>query len=391
MGGIAPNLTAMLIIRFFVGVFIGGGCVGYTLFAEYIPTPKRGKLLVVQQAFWSFGALFSVFLAWITLEYLTWRWYLILSSIPLWIVTFLCWLVPESVRYHHAVGDYQAAVDQLEVVRACNDSTLPEGVLAVAPNSEFVSQRRGKWTDICLAPYRITSILLYLILWVCVFGYFGISFISERYFEHLYSSGNVYQQMMITTTSEIPALIFGVLLIDSIGRRRTLIASFSLFAVSCILLIVRVIQNMQIVGIILVFFARMWVSLAYMVIFIYFSEFYPTLIRATALGGAIALGRTAGISTTFAAEGMDITLGMWLYGCTGIVAFMASVLLPIDTTGRAMTDETIINPIIYRPIAVDDHSDDEIDYVASLDHRGDIALRELRLREGNVNDVGDPG
>ena len=46
LSGIAPNLTAMLIIRFFVGVFIGGGCVGYTLFAEYIPTPKRGKLLV---------------------------------------------------------------------------------------------------------------------------------------------------------------------------------------------------------------------------------------------------------------------------------------------------------------------------------------------------------
>ena len=46
LSGIAPNLTAMLIIRFLVGIFIGAGCVGYTLFAEYIPTDKRGKLLV---------------------------------------------------------------------------------------------------------------------------------------------------------------------------------------------------------------------------------------------------------------------------------------------------------------------------------------------------------
>ena len=46
LSGIAPNLTAMLIIRFLVGIFIGGGCVGYTLFAEYLPTSKRGKLLV---------------------------------------------------------------------------------------------------------------------------------------------------------------------------------------------------------------------------------------------------------------------------------------------------------------------------------------------------------
>merc|ERR1719474_192196 len=284
-----------------------------------MPTPKRGKLLVVQQAFWSFGALFSVFLAWITLENLSWRWYLILSSIPLWIFTLVCCWVPESVRFYHAVGEYQKAVDQLEVVRECNGGILPPGTLAPCPNAEEVAQRRGKCTDICLSPYRVTSILLYLILWVCVFGYFGISFISEKYFEHLYGVGNSYQQMMITTISEIPALIFGVLLIDSIGRRRSLIASFALFAVFCILLIVRDIQNTKVVGVIIVFFARMWVSLAYMVIFIYFSEFYPTLIRATALGGAIALGRTAGITTTYAAEDMNITLGMWLYGCMGIV------------------------------------------------------------------------
>lgn len=100
-----------------------------------------------------------------------------------------------------------------------------------------------------------------------------------------------------------------------------------------------------------------------------------TIFRATALGGAIALGRTAGISTTFAAEDMNITLGMWLYGCTGIVAFMASLLLPVDTTGRAMTDETIINPIIYRPLPRQD-----IDYEVAMDQNG-------RLRSVNVNDL----
>eukprot|EP01083_Nonionella_stella_P069776 186212_1 len=337
LSGIAPNLTAMLIIRFFVGIFIGGGCVGYTLFAEYLPTAQRGKLLVVQQAFWSFGALFSVFLAWVTLENLTWRWYLILSSIPLWLVTSLFWIVPESVRYLHAAGEYDAAKQQLELVATFNGQPLPNGRLRHTTYNYDHSQR-GQFMDICRPQYRVSSFLLYAIFWVCVFGYYGISFISERYFEQLYSSGNVYQQMMITTTSEIPALIFGVLLIDSIGRKRTLMWSFFIFSVSCLLLIIDQIQNFKIVGITLVFLARMWISLSYMVIFIYFSEYYPTWIRASALGGAVALGRTAGIGTTFAAEDMTITLGMWLYGCTGIVAFMSSLLLPIDTTDREMMD-----------------------------------------------------
>ena len=108
------------------------------------------------------------------------------------------------------------------------------------------------------------------------------------------------------------------------------------------------------------------------------------LFRATALGGAIALGRTAGISTTFAAEGMDITLGMWLYGCAGIVAFMASLLLPVDTTGRAMTDETMINPIIYRPLPRED-----IDYEVSMDHQGDLNLNDLQLNEGDERAIDD--
>merc|ERR1712154_559855 len=97
------------------------------------------------------------------------------------------------------------------------------------------------------------------------------------------------------------------------------------------------------------------------VIFIYFSEYYPTWIRASALGGAIALGRTAGIGTTFAAEDMTITLGMWLYGCTGIIAFMASLLLPMDTTNRAMTDT-----VQYTEIPTDEL---EMEHIENRSHR----------------------
>ena len=206
-------------------------------------------------------------------------------------------------------------------------------MIRIPPN-----ERKGTLIDIfkCGSEYQLETFKLYSILWVCVFGYYGISFLSERYFEQLYGSGNVYQQMMITTTSEIPALIFGVLLIDKIGRKRSLMWSFFIFSICCLLLIIHSIQTLKIIGISLIFFGRMWISLAYMVIFIYFSEYYPTWVRASALGGAIALARTAGIGTTFAAEDMTITLGMWLYGCTGIIAFMSSLLLEKDTTGVDM-------------------------------------------------------
>ena len=269
-------------------------------------------------------------------------WYLILSSIPLWIVTGLFWFVPESVRYLHSSDQYDLAVKQLKHVADFNGNQLPSNKrLQRCP----INVETGTIIDIfkCSSPYQLETLKLYSILWVCAFGYHGISFLSERYFDQLYGSGKVYQQMMITTTSEIPALIFGVLLIDKIGRKRTLMWSFFVFSICCLLLIIHSIQTAKIIGISLIFFGRMWISLAYMVIFIYFSEFYPTWVRASALGGAIALGRTAGIGTTFAAEDMTITLGMWLYGCTGIIAFMSSLLLERDTTGDAMDPSTTLN------------------------------------------------
>ena len=39
--------------------------------------------LSLQQSFWAFGAFANSLLAWLVLETLDWRWYLILSSLPL--------------------------------------------------------------------------------------------------------------------------------------------------------------------------------------------------------------------------------------------------------------------------------------------------------------------
>lgn len=369
LSGLAPNLGWMVLFRFGVGFFMTAGCVAYTLFAEFIPTEKdpylkyknsnltnpnrlkgvmtRGKLLITQGVFWSAGALFSVFLAWITLKYLDWRWYLILSSVPLWFAfvgTFFMFESPHYLNISEKPGDREEAIKLIKRIADYNEVSLPSQWKLTTDNVK-TRDERGQicvlFSDSEETKFRDTTVLLYIIYSCCVFSYYGISFISVRYFDMLdelyHLDTELYWEMTITTFAEVPALLLGILLIDKLGRRGVMNTAFLLFSISCYLLVVKQLQEIRILGIALVFIARMWINLGFIGLGIYFVEFYPTYIRATALGMAISLGRFAGIITTFTAESMSITLGLYLYGCGGLVAFIASILIQYDTTKKSIS------------------------------------------------------
>merc|ERR1712013_47064 len=95
-------------------------------------------------------------------------------------------------------------------------------------------------------------------------------------------------------------------------------------------------------GVIFVCIARMSISLSFMAIYIYFSEFFPTVIRSTAIGCASACGRFAGILTSFIAQDLSIRAGMAIYGVSGVVAYVCTSMLQQDTLGKDLA--TSIQP-----------------------------------------------
>lgn len=205
---------------------------------------------------------------------------------------------------------------------------------------------RGRLRDVFSSQHRSTSIFLYISMFVCVFGYYGISFVSDRFFR-LLSDENAggtadvdeqqYWEMFITTASELPSLVAGIFLIDRIGRKKCLYYSFAIFSVFSYLLIIPGIQKSRIICILCVFFARMNISLGFLTLFVYFSEYYPTVIRTTALGCASSLGKIAGILTSFVSADLSINIGMGLYGTAGVIAFACSYALKSDTMGKKLS------------------------------------------------------
>merc|ERR1712129_404380 len=103
----------------------------------------------------------------------------------------------------------------------------------------------------------------------------------------------------------------------------------------------------------------------FMSIYIYFSEYYPTAIRSTALGMASALGRIAGMSTSIVSEDTPFGIGILLYAISGGIAFLC-VLGVGETMGQSMATS-----VVTRHVSIFDGFLDRV--FVSVDKDADIA------------------
>ena len=67
-----------------------------------------------------------------------WRYLLGLTSVPLAIFGLFCFRLPESARYHLAVGENDKALATLEEISRQNKKSLPEGRLISVKVCSFI-------------------------------------------------------------------------------------------------------------------------------------------------------------------------------------------------------------------------------------------------------------
>jgi len=329
----AVNIWQESVARFFVGFFAKINVVALTLFAEWLPTAQSGKLLMLQSIWWSVGLMLSISLAWVCLTYYDWRTYIKASTVPLWIAAVLaaCWM-PESPHYLMVAGDYNACVAVLRRLSEVNARSLPDGVL-MGDETRVDRMRRGNVCQMLRESVLLSSLLL-LVTYVCYqCDYFGVLFVSVRYFAKLDSiyalHHEMYWEMMLTTCSEAVAIVVAIYLID-VGRKYTINVCAALFALCTYLLVIVDLEYRREVGLCALFLARMLIAIVGMGAGVYFLEYYPTAIRATALGLAVSLSMPFKFAAIVVAESMHTMLAMYIFATCGIVAFVASLLLPID-------------------------------------------------------------
>jgi MFS transporter, VNT family, synaptic vesicle glycoprotein 2 len=118
----SQNYELFMLFRFLNGAALGGaGPVIWSYFAEFQPKHKRGSMLSFMAAFWTIGNLLVASLAWLIIPtdigfeshdfvYNSWRIFLVICSLPSFIVAILLMYLPESPKFLLSCGRFEEAL-----------------------------------------------------------------------------------------------------------------------------------------------------------------------------------------------------------------------------------------------------------------------------------------
>jgi MFS transporter, putative metabolite:H+ symporter len=336
LSAFSPSFAWLVILRTLTGFGVGGTLpVDYSIFAEYLPPQKRGRYLVLLEAFWALGAVVAAGLAWLIVPRLGWRWLLAVSALPGIIIVFIRREIPESPRYLLVSGKPEQAREVLAKVAAANGRVLPN-----RPLQPIQSTVQARVTDLLKPNLRLTSLLLWLIWFALSLGYYGTFTWLPRFLGAKMGTLDVYQNAFILALAQLPGYFSAAYLVEEIGRKRTLALYLVASGVFTYLFAAADSLNWLV-------FMGIWMSFftlgAWGATYAYTPEAYPTNLRATGMGAASAWTRIAGamapwLGAALSSGQFDLVLPLTVFAVAFVIAGLAALGLPHETADLPLAD-----------------------------------------------------
>ena len=337
--GLAPTLGVVYLLRFAAALGVGAEyAIVNTAIAEFVPARVRGRANAAVMNFWPAGAILAALMAYVLLDVaalgaaVSWRYMFVLGGLLALVVLVFRRRIPESPRWLASRGRHSeadAVVSGLEAAGGQRPGRAQVSTSAPAP----LPLRAALGELLRYYPGRLA--LGALLDLAEAFGYYGLFallsvvvlpqvHVSQRQIPFFYIVGNV------------GALAGGLamsLVIDRVGRRRTVIASYSAAAAGVGLLAAATATG-----------SSGWVTAAFVVAnaaataawtsaYPTFTELFPTHLRGAGVGASVAAGRVGAIVGTLLLPSVATSLGagasyglvaaFWLVGVAAMAAFSA--------------------------------------------------------------------
>ncbi|WP_211653149.1 MFS transporter [Planococcus alpniumensis] len=256
------TLAAFLILRFFVGMGLGGELpVASTLVSESVPAKDRGRVVVLLESFWAAGWLLAAIISYFIIPAYGWRVALLLTALPAFYALYLRLNLPDSPQF----------TAKKDVLRSVSTNI------------------REVWSK----TYRRPTMMLWIVWFTVVFSYYGMflwlpSVMVMKGFPLIQS----FQYVLIMTLAQLPGYFSAAWLIERVGRKFVLVTYLIGTAASALAFgNADTVTALLVSGAFLSFFnLGAWGAL-----YAYSPEQYPTVIRATGTGMAASFGRIGGI------------------------------------------------------------------------------------------------
>jgi MFS transporter, putative metabolite:H+ symporter len=259
----ATTLSFFLLLRFFIGMGLGGELpVASTLVSEIAPAESRGKVVVLLESFWAGGWLIAALISYFVIPKFGWQAALLISALPAFYALYLRINLPDSPKFNK--------LSQKEKLSAWRSI-------------------KSLWTK----EYTRRTTMLW-ILWFCVvFSYYGMFlWLPSVMIMKGFSMIKSFQYVLIMTLAQLPGYFTAAWFIERMGRKFVLVTYLIGTALSAYFF-----GNAE--GLTLLIISGIFLSFfnlgAWGALYAYTPEQYPTQIRGTGAGSAASFGRIGGI------------------------------------------------------------------------------------------------
>jgi putative MFS transporter len=306
----------LLVLRLIIGVLLGTDyVVSKAMLTEFTPREVRGRIMGSLSVAWAsgFACAFAVGVALTASGPDAWRWMLVAGAVPCLLVLPLRLGLPESPLWLASQGRHEAAA------RIVRDRLGPS--VAPPPARPRAPPAAGRWSQL-LSPTWRRRTFVGCTFFVCqVIPYFALGTFVARVLAALNVEGK-YLGGLFYNAALVFGAILGLCIVDRMPRRSFLNGSFAITAGA--LLVLTLVESLPAPAVIALFalFAGV-LSGASNLCYVYLPELFPTELRASGIGLAIAASRIGSAIGTFLLPALVGEFGVRtaLGACVAVLVF----------------------------------------------------------------------
>lgn len=356
----APEIISFTILEFIIGGTNHGSFLCTNVLGQELVGPSKRKYTgTIQHMFFSIGLVYQTIVYYFSRD---WQISCIVLAasciifIPYW------WLIPESPRWLISQGRNEEANVILQKMAKVNGTKLSPDVVA---NLTIKKEKTGSFKDLLKSKTMCLRAVILCFNWMAVcLMYYGVTFNAGNI-------GDFYLNFFLMGIVEFPGILSTILLIDRIGRKKMHLMCMMLGGIACLCTIFTVTfarETLRPLTIALAVIGKMASSAAFVCVYIFTVELFPTVIRNVALGGGSCFARIGSMTAPyFVMLGMSIggaigeALPLVIFGAASVIAGLMCLYLP-ETLNQRLP-ETIEDGInfgrVKKTLVVESNGGDE--------------------------------
>lgn len=165
-----------------------------------------------------------------------WRTFILVVYPPSLLFLTYIYFLPESIRWLLSKGRKEEAVEIIMKAAKMNNVTLSEETMRQLSDEKTPVQEKkdakeqeGLWIQVLRSPIIMTRLAICSWWWItCTFVFYGLAINSVSL------AGDKYTNYMLVVSVEVIAVVTNALVLDRIGRKKTLLVAYVVCGFACV-------------------------------------------------------------------------------------------------------------------------------------------------------------